>query len=130
MPEAMGAAGQLERILYILPRAAREGGVGLDELSRSLGVGADAVLKDLTQVTQRAYYQPAGSVDLLLEIDGDRVSLLTPGAFHRPVRLSMPEAVCLVLALRGRLAGRWGNPPDAEMEPTALRFLERLETTL
>jgi len=130
MPEAVGAAGQLERILYILPRAAREGGVGLGELSRSLGVGAKVVLKDLTQVTQRAYYQPAGSVDLLLEIEGDRVSLFTPGAFHRPVCLSMPEAVCLVLALRGRQAGRWGNLPDAEMEATALRFLKRLETTL
>jgi len=130
MPEAVGAAGQLERILYILPRAAREGGVGLDELSFSLGVGADVVLKDLTQVTQRAYYQPAGSNDLLLEIEGGRVSLFTPGAFQRPVRLSMPEAVCLVLALRGRLAGRWGNPTSADVEPAALRFLQCLETTL
>ena len=130
MPEVVGAAGQLERILYILPRAARDGGVGLDELSRSLGVGAKVVLKDLTQVTQRAYYQPPGSDDLLLEIEAGQVSLFTSGAFHRPVRLSMPEAVCLVLALRGRLAGRWGNPPQAEMEATALRFLQCLETTL
>ena len=130
MPEAVGAAGQLERILYMLPRAARDGGVGLDELSRSLGVGANVVLRDLTQVTQRAFYQPAGSGDLLLEIEGDRVSLFTPGAFHRPVRLSTPEAVCLVMALRGRLAGRWGNPTDAEMEPATRRFLRCLETTL
>lgn len=130
MPEAARAAGQLERILYILPRAARDGGVGLDELAQSLEVGAHVVLKDLTQVTQRAFYQPAGSDDLLLEIEGNRVSLFTPGAFHRPVRLSMPEAVCLVLALRGRLAGRWGSGAGTEVEPTALRLLHSLETTI
>ncbi|MFH1766443.1 MAG: WYL domain-containing protein [Gemmatimonadota bacterium] len=130
MPETVGAAAQLERIFYILPRAAREGGATLAELSESLGVGAEVVVKDLTQVTARAYYQPAGGDDLLLEIEGGRVSLFTPEAFHRPVRLSMPEAVCLGLALRGRLAGRWGNPASAEIEPATLRFLKCLETTL
>ena len=130
MLEAVGAAAQLERIFYILPRAAREGGATLAELSESLGVGAEVVLKDLTQVTHRAYYQPAGSDDLLLEIEGDRVSLWTPAAFDRPVRLSMPEAVCLGLALRGRLAGRWGDRTGAEEETATLRFLKCLETTL
>ena len=47
MPEALGAAGQLERILYILPRAAREGGASLAEISESLGVEIPVVLKDL-----------------------------------------------------------------------------------
>jgi len=130
MPELVGAAAQLERIFYILPKAAQEGGATLEELSESLGVEANVVLKDLTQITARAYYQPAGSDDLLLEIEGDRVSLWTPAAFDRPVRLSMSEAVCLGLALRGRLAGRWGNRLDAEMEPATLRFLQCLETTL
>ena len=130
MAEAVGAAGQLERILYILPRAAREEGATLEELSASLGVGADVVLKDLTQVTARAFYLPAGSGDLLLEIDGNRVNLLTDGAFHRPVRLSMAEAVCLGLALRGRLAGRWAGEAGTDVEPRALRFLHSLESTL
>ena len=107
-----------------------EGGATVEELSLALGVGPDQVMKDVTQVRARAYYQPAGGDDLLLEIEGGQISLFTPDAFQRPVRLSMPEAVCLVLALRGRLAGRWGNPPHAEMEATALRFLRCLETTL
>ena len=137
MPELVGAAGQLERIFYILPRAAREGGATLDELSHALGVGADQVMKDVTQVTARAYYQPAGGDDLLLEIEGGQISLFTPNVFDRPVRLSMPEAVCLGLALRGRLAGRWGNadgapgpPRAAELELATVRFLTSLETTL
>jgi len=137
MPELVGASGQLERLFYILPRAAREGGATLDELSLALGVGADQVMKDVTQVTARAYYQPAGGDDLLLEIEGGQISLFTPNVFDRPVRLSMPEAVCLGLALRGRLAGRWGYaagaegaPGAAELEPATLRFLTSLETTL
>ena len=61
MPEAdWELRAQLERIFYILPKAAKEGGATLEELSDSLGVGPDVVLKDLTQVTARAYYHPAG----------------------------------------------------------------------
>lgn len=130
MPEAVGAAGQLGRILHILPRAARDGGVGLEELATSLGVDPKVIMKDITQVTARSYYQPPGRGDLLLEISGDRVSLLTPGAFHRPVRLSMPEALCLGLALRGRLAGRWGEDAGEAARERTLRFLTALETTL
>lgn len=126
MLEKVGAAGQLERIFYILPRAALEGGASLDELSEALAVTAGQVVKDLTQVTARAYYQPAGGDSLLLEIEGDRVSLFSPHAFHRPVRLSMPEAVCLGLALRGRTAGRWG----ADLDDASLNLLHRLESTL
>ncbi|MGD8360167.1 MAG: WYL domain-containing protein [Gemmatimonadota bacterium] len=130
MPEASGAAGQLERVLYILPRAAREGGASLAELSESLGVEIPVVLKDLTQVTARAYYHPAGGEELLLEIEGGRVNLFTPGAFRRPVRLSMLEAVCLGLALRGRLAGRWGKIAGTEGPSGILHLLRALETTL
>jgi proteasome accessory factor C len=100
-------------------------------------VGTDQVVKDVTQVTARAYYQPAGGDDLLLEIEGGQISLFTPNAFDRPVRLSMPEAVCLGLALRGRLAGRWGyaagagGPQEiAELEPATHHLLTSLETTL
>jgi proteasome accessory factor C len=106
------------------------GGASLEELSRVLGVGANQVFKDITQVTQRAYYQPTGGDDLLLEIEGGRVTLFTPNAFHRPVRLSMAEAVCLGLALRGRLAGRWEPGGEANAEPATLRLLTSLETTL
>jgi len=70
MPETVGAAAQLERIFYMLSKAAQEGGATLEELSQALDVDAEVVLKDLTQVTARAYYQPAGGDDLLLEIEG------------------------------------------------------------
>ena len=61
------AAHQLERILYILPAAAQEGGAALDELASRLGVTPDTVSTDLTDVTARAYYHPADSGSELLE---------------------------------------------------------------
>ena len=103
--------GVLRSLLNETRLVRTEGGATLAELSHSLGVGTATVLKDLTQITARAYYLPAGSDDLLLEIEGDRVSLFTPAAFDRPVRLSMPEAVCLGLALRGRLTQLLSSTP-------------------
>lgn len=128
--KAVGAAGQLERILHILPKAAQDGGATLEELSQALEVDPKVVVKDLTQVTNRSFYLPAGGGDLMLEIDGERVNLFSEGLFDRPVRLSMPEAVCLGLALRGRLAGRWVQDADSEVEDDAAQLLHSLETTL
>jgi predicted DNA-binding transcriptional regulator YafY len=60
------------------------------------------VSQDITDVTQRCFYHPAGSGDdLQIELTSDRVSVWTKGDFQRPVTLSLPEAVCLGLALRG-----------------------------
>jgi predicted DNA-binding transcriptional regulator YafY len=66
------------------------------------------VFKDITAVTQRAFYQPAGSGDdLQIELTANRVKVWTKGDFQRPVTLSLPEAMCLGLALRGQKAQRY-----------------------
>ena len=102
---AATAADRLERILYILPAAARDGGVRLDELARRLGVSREALLSDITEVTNRTYYHPAetGS-ELQIELTGERVRVWTTGEFQRPLRLTLPEALCVSMALRS--AGR------------------------
>ena len=118
-PAPTTAAHQLERILYILPAAAQEGGAALDELASRLGVSPDTVWTDITDVTARAYYHPADSgSELQIELTGDRVAVWTTGEFQRPVSLSMPEAVCLGLAQRGT--------PEAETSAA----LTHLESTL
>ena len=111
------AADQLERILFILPAAAREGGAQLDELARQLDVGRDDVVADITTVTTRAYYHPAGSgSDLQISLSEDRVSIWTTGQFQRPVRLSLTEAACLGLALRSARGDAPHNPSLAGLE--------------
>ena len=97
----MPASDQLERILYILPAAARGEGAPLEELARTLGVDASTILDDVEQVTARAYYHPAASVDpFTIMIDGEGIQVDALSEFTRPVRLSAREAVALSLGLR------------------------------
>src|SRR5262245_51156344 len=83
------SAAQLERILYILPVAARQDGVLLVELARALGADPKSVLIDLEQAMTRAFYHPAAWVeDFTISIEHDRVSVYAPKEFQRPVRLN------------------------------------------
>lgn len=89
----------LERILQILPVAAREGGATLAELAEAHEVSVERILADLAEVTARGDYQlPPLDVDILIE--GDRVTVWTTGEFRRPVKLSPLEALSLALGLR------------------------------
>lgn len=122
----MSATDRLERILYILPAAARADGVALAELARALGVDEQTILRDLEEATARAYYQPAGTVDPFeIMIEGDRVWVHAPADFKRPVRLNEREALALGLGLRVLAA---------EAEPARraqiMELATRLETEL
>lgn len=100
------AERQLERILHILPLAAREGGASISALAEDLGVPEERIVRDLGEVLTRE--PPLGEpVDVDLSIQGDRVTAWTRGEFRRPVKLSPGEALALALGLRvlGREAG-------------------------
>lgn len=126
MSERTTAEARLERLLYLLPAAAREDGVALDELAGALGVTPADVLRDLEEATARAYYHPAGSVDAFeILIEGDRVRVWSPAEFRRPVRLSPHETLALGLGLR-TLAAETEEPRRSEV----LALAERLEREL
>lgn len=93
------AERQLERVLHILPIAAREGGASLAALAAELGVPEKRLLRDLEEVTARAYYlEPP--VDIDISIEQDRVTVWTTAEFGRPVKLSPREVLALTLGLR------------------------------
>jgi predicted DNA-binding transcriptional regulator YafY len=116
---------QLDRILYILPVAARQNGASVSELARALEVDGGTVLGELGQAVTRAYYHPAGSVEAFtVTIEHDRVRVHAPHDFQRPVRLNAREALALGLGLRA-LAAQWGTR-EAEVR----RLAERLEREL
>lgn len=103
MTSGATAADQLQRILYVLPAAVREGGASLEELADRLDVTEERVLRDLQEVTARSFYQRPGQAERLqIAVDGGRVSVWTAGEFQRPVRLSPREVLALDLALRAR----------------------------
>jgi predicted DNA-binding transcriptional regulator YafY len=114
------AGSQLERILHMLPLAAREGGATYDELAAALEASLDQVVRDLEEVTAREFYHPAGSVhDIGVGFLPDRVVITTTGHFRRPVRLSLREAAALDLGLR--LLATERDDPDL---PGSVRWLE------
>ena len=113
------AAHRLERILYVLPAASRDGGARLQELADHLEISADDLWKDIEEVTLRAFYLPPGyGSDIQIERYPDRVSVWTTGEFQRPVKLSAVETVCVGLALRG------------ETGSEARSLLDRLESRM
>ncbi len=107
MPASRATASeQLARLLHIIPAAARVDGCDLGELAVALDTPVQQVLRDLEEVTTRAYYHPAGgSENLQILVEGDRVRIFTTGEFRRPLRLAPLEALALALGFR-IVAGR------------------------
>ena len=92
---------RLDRILHILPLAARDGGVKLTDLARALDCEPADIMRDLQEVTAREFYHPPGSTDQLqIYIEGDHVEVWTPAEFRQPVRLNAREALALGIGLR------------------------------
>jgi proteasome accessory factor C len=117
VPEPDTARSQFERILYLLPLAAREGGASLEEASRALGVPVARIVRDLEEVLARVYYHPTGGADdLQLAIEHDRIRLWTTGEFKRPIRLTPRESLALALGLRVLAAEKPGRRRAALIE--------------
>jgi proteasome accessory factor C len=120
------AGDQLERILCILPTAARSGGALVDDLARELDVTPERVLADLEEATARAYHHPGASIEpFSILIDGRSIEVFAQHDFRRPVRLNEREALALGLGLRVLAA---------ETEPARreeiVQLAERLEAAL
>jgi proteasome accessory factor C len=93
------AERQLERVLHTVAVSARDGGASLADLAAELNVPAERLLRDLEEVTARAFYlEPP--VDIDIGIEEGRVEVWTTGEFQRPVKLSPREALALTLGLR------------------------------
>lgn len=101
MRDHRGATAELDRLLYLVPRAMRPDGVSLGALADELGVTPRRLIKDIEILTARAYYlEPGAGSELQVFVEGDRLSIFSTGAFRRPVRLTAAEAFCVALGLR------------------------------
>ena len=117
---------RLERLLYVLPAAMRDGGASLSELARALDTTEQHLLQDLDEVTSRIYYRPGGwPDDVRIQIEPDRVRVVHASGFERPTHLSRTETLCLAMALRGTAAA--AHVDDAAVRG---RLLERAEAHL
>jgi len=103
---------RLERLLYVLPAAARNGGVSLAELANALGVSTKAILKDIEEAVTRIDHHPPSSTDIFtILIEHDRIEVQGKH-FHRPTRLTAHEALALAVGLRALAAEAGASERD------------------
>lgn len=92
---------QLLRLLRIIPLASRPEGLRIGEAARLCQVAEAVIDADIRVLADRSWYLPPGSTDdFQILLEGDRVHLVAPPAFRRPVRLGLHEVLAVSLALR------------------------------
>ena len=95
------STAQLLRLLRLIPLASRPGGLRTAEAARLCGVTEAVIQADVRVLTDRAWYLPPGSTDdFQILLEADRIHVLAPPAFGRPIRLGLHEMLAVSLALR------------------------------
>jgi predicted DNA-binding transcriptional regulator YafY len=116
---------RLERVLVMVPWLLEHPGVTVDEVAARFGTSREEVLEDL-DVLGYCGLPGYGGGDLVeATVAGDRVVVRMAEFFSRPLRLSLREAVTLLLAGRA-LVGISDLPEAAPLR----RAVERLEALL
>ncbi|MDP9101642.1 MAG: WYL domain-containing protein [Actinomycetota bacterium] len=90
----------LPRLLALVPYLLARPGVRLADVAADFGVTEDQLRKDLNLlwVCGLPGHGPGDLIDI--EFEGDTVTLLDPAGVTRPLRLTVDEALSLIVALR------------------------------
>jgi proteasome accessory factor C len=117
-----GTSGQLGRLLALVPYLLARPGARLADVAQTFGVTEARLRKDLDLlwVCGLPGHGPGDLIDV--EFEGDTVTLFEPAGVTRPLRLTVDEALALLVALRA-LAD---TPGLQEREPVD-RALAKLE---
>ena len=95
-----GTSGQLSRLLALVPYLLARPGIRLAEVAETFGVTEQRLRKDLDLlwVCGLPGHGPGDLIDV--EFEGDTVTLFEPAGVTRPLRLTVDEALALLVALR------------------------------
>jgi proteasome accessory factor C len=95
-----GTGGQLSRLLALVPYLLARPGIRLAEVADTFGVTEQRLRKDLDLlwVCGLPGHGPGDLIDV--EFEGDTVTLFEPAGVTRPLRLTVDEALALLVALR------------------------------
>jgi proteasome accessory factor C len=95
-----GSLAQLPRLLALLPYLLARPGVRVAEVASEFGVTEQRLRKDLELlwVCGLPGHGPGDLIDL--EFEGETITVLEPAGVQRPLRLTVDEALALVVALR------------------------------
>ena len=95
-----GTVDQLPRLLALVPYLLARPGVRVADVAATFGVTEDRLRKDLDLlwVCGLPGHGPGDLIDV--EFEGDTITLFEPAGVTRPLRLTVDEALALVVALR------------------------------
>jgi proteasome accessory factor C len=95
-----GTSGQLSRLLALVPYLLARPGIRLAEVAETFGVTEQRLRRDLDLlwVCGLPGHGPGDLIDV--EFEGDTVTLFEPAGVTRPLRLTVDEALALLVALR------------------------------
>ena len=95
-----GTLGQLPRLLALLPYLLARPGVRVADAAAAFGITEQRLRQDLDLlwVCGLPGHGPGDLIDL--EFEGDTITVLEPAGVSRPLRLTVDEALALVVALR------------------------------
>lgn len=95
-----GTVGQLPRLLALVPYLLAHPGIRLAEVADTFGISEERLRKDLNLlwVCGLPGHGPGDLIDV--EFEGETVTMLEPAGVTRPLRLTVDEALALVVALR------------------------------
>ncbi len=108
-----GSTDQLPRLLALVPYLLARPGVRLTDVAATFGITEDRLRKDLNLlwVCGLPGHGPGDLIDV--EFEGDTVTLTEPAGVTRPLRLTVDEALALVVALRALAETRGLSEHDA-----------------
>lgn len=125
MTAPANALARLERLLSLVPWLLEHPGADVSEVGDRLGVPREDLLADLDLLGYCGLPGYGGGDLIEVSIVGDHVTLRMADYFRRPLRLSLREAVTLLLAARA-LAAVEGAGVSAPLRRAAARLEELL----
>lgn len=126
MSRRVTATERVERILAVLPWLVENQGASVEQIAARFGMDRDDVVADLEFVFHNVGLHPF-TPDMLADIfiEDDRVTVHLGDYFHRPLRLTHPEALALLGSARAVLAR-----PRSDPDGTLRRAVAKLEAVL
>src|SRR5688500_14336163 len=117
-----GTPAQLPRLLALVPYLLARPGVRLAEVAADFGITEDRLRKDLNLlwVCGLPGHGPGDLIDV--EFEGETVTLTEPAGVTRPLRLTVEEALALIVALRAL-----SETPGLEERDAVDRALAKVE---
>jgi proteasome accessory factor C len=118
----MSTPAQLPRLLALVPYLLARPGVRLAQVAKDFGVSEERLRKDLNLlwVCGLPGHGPGDLIDV--EFEGETVTLLEPAGVTRPLRLTVDEALALIVALRAL-----AETPGLEERDAVDRALAKVE---